>query len=33
MTMTYTFTAGPNAGISGTLDLSRIAPPPAGCTL
>jgi plastocyanin len=33
LTMTYTFTAGPNAGISGTLDLSRIAPVPAGCSL
>jgi hypothetical protein len=33
LTMTYTFTGGPNAGISGTLDLSRIAAPPAGCTL
>ncbi|GAA0722664.1 Kelch repeat-containing protein [Dokdonella soli] len=30
-TMTFNFTAGPNAGRSGTLNLTRIAPPPAGC--
>jgi hypothetical protein len=33
LTMTYTFTAGPHAGLSGTLDLGRLAPVPAGCSL
>lgn len=33
LTMDYTFTAGPHAGLSGTLDLARLAPVPAGCTL
>ncbi len=32
-TMAYTFTAGPNAGLSGTLDLTRLGPVPAGCSL
>ena len=32
-TLAYTFTAGPNAGLSGTLDLSRLGPVPPGCTL
>lgn len=32
-TMDYAFTAGANAGISGTLDLVRIGPEPQGCTL
>jgi hypothetical protein len=32
-TMAYTFTAGPNAGLSGTLDLTRLGPGPAGCSL
>jgi plastocyanin len=31
-TMTYTFTAGPNAGVSGTLELTRIGTAPAGCS-
>jgi plastocyanin len=33
ITMNYTFTAGPNAGRSGTLDLTRVGPTPAGCSL
>jgi hypothetical protein len=32
-TFDYTFTAGPNAGTGGTLDLVRIGPEPPGCTL
>jgi plastocyanin len=32
-TMAYTFTAGPHAGLSGTLDLTRLGPVPAGCSL
>jgi len=32
-TMAYSFTAGPNAGLSGTLDLTRLGPVPAGCSL
>ncbi len=32
-TLTYDFTAGANAGRSGTLDLSRIGPAPPGCSL
>jgi len=31
MTLTYRFTAGENAGASGTLKLVRLGPPPAGC--
>jgi len=33
LTMTYAFTAGPHAGLTGTLDLGRLAPVPAGCSL
>lgn len=32
-TMSYTFTAGENTGLSGTLELSRITPVPTGCRL
>jgi hypothetical protein len=32
-TLTYTFTAGANSGRSGTLELARVAPAPAGCTM
>ncbi|GAA0708845.1 hypothetical protein GCM10009105_08770 [Dokdonella soli] len=32
-TLSYAFTAGANAGASGSLNLSRIGPMPAGCTL
>ena len=32
-TLTYSFTAGANAGLSGTLNLTRTGPTPAGCTL
>jgi len=32
-TLAYTFTAGANAGLSGTLNLSRTGPVPAGCSL
>jgi hypothetical protein len=31
-TLQYTFTSGANNGKSGTLDLSRLTPAPAGCT-
>ena len=33
MTWTYTFTSGANAGLSGTIPLTRIGPAPAGCAL
>ena len=32
-TLDYNFTAGPNAGRNGTLNLARITPPPTGCAL
>jgi hypothetical protein len=32
-TLAYAFTAGTNAGLSGTLNLTRTGPTPAGCTL
>lgn len=32
-TLSYSFTSGENAGRSGTLDLARVGPTPAGCTL
>jgi len=32
-TLSYTFTAGVNAGLSGSLALTRTGPTPAGCTL
>ncbi len=32
MTWTYTFTSGANAGLSGSIPLTRIGPVPAGCT-
>jgi hypothetical protein len=32
-TLTYNFTAGTNSGLSGTLNLTRTGPTPAGCTL
>jgi hypothetical protein len=32
-TLAYAFTAGANAGLSGTLQLTRTGPTPAGCTL
>jgi hypothetical protein len=32
-TLTYNFTTGANAGLSGTLNLTRTGPTPAGCTL
>jgi len=32
-TLTYSFTAGVNAGLSGSLALTRTGPTPAGCTL
>jgi hypothetical protein len=32
-TLTYSFTAGVNAGLSGALNLARTGPTPAGCTL
>lgn len=31
MSLTYNFTAGLNQGLSGTLNLVRLGPPPAGC--
>ena len=30
-TFSYTFTAGTNSGLSGTLNLSRVGPVPPGC--
>jgi len=33
MTLTYTFTAGTNQGLSGNVNLTRIGPAPAGCSL
>ena len=33
MTLSYTFTSGANAGLSGSIPLQRIGPPPAGCSL
>ncbi len=33
MTWTYTFTSGANAGLQGTIPLTRIGPAPAGCAL
>ncbi len=33
MSLTYTFTAGPNQGQSGTIGLQRVGPTPAGCAL
>ncbi len=33
MTLTYTFTAGANQGLSDTISLQRVGPVPAGCTL
>jgi len=33
MTVAYSFTAGTNTGLSGTLNLVRVGPTPAGCTL
>lgn len=32
-TLAYAFTAGPNSGRSGTLELTRLGPVPAGCSL
>lgn len=32
-TLSYNFTSGPNAGLSGSIGLSRAGPVPAGCTL
>jgi hypothetical protein len=32
-TLAYTFTAGVNAGLTGTLNLTRTGPVPAGCSL
>jgi pro-kumamolisin-like protein/subtilase family protein len=31
-TLAWTFSGGPNAGRSGTMDLARVGPAPAGCT-
>jgi hypothetical protein len=33
VTLKYTFTAGVNSGLSGTLNLTRTGPTPQGCTL
>lgn len=33
MTLTYTFTAGANQGLSDTINLQRVGPVPAGCAL
>ena len=33
MTLAYTFTSGTNQGLSGTINLSRPGPTPAGCSL
>jgi pseudomonalisin len=33
MTWSYTFTSGANAGLSGSIPLTRIGPAPAGCAL
>ncbi len=33
MTLTYHFTAGDNAGQTGTINLARLGPPPPGCHL
>jgi len=32
LTLAYTFTAGTNAGLSGSVALQRVGPVPAGCT-
>jgi len=31
MSLTYNFTAGVNQGLSGTMSLARLGPPPTGC--
>ncbi|MGH8123567.1 MAG: hypothetical protein ACREPT_12440 [Rudaea sp.] len=33
MTLAYTFSAGPNQGLSSTINLQRVGPVPAGCAL
>ena len=33
VTLKYTFTAGVNSGLTGTLNLTRTGPTPAGCSL
>lgn len=33
MTLSYTFTDGTNAGLHGTIDLTRVVSAPAGCSL
>ena len=33
MTLTYAFTSGTNSGQSGTINLQRVGPTPAGCNL
>ena len=33
MTLNYTFNAGSNQGLGGSVDLTRVGPAPAGCTL
>ena len=33
MTLTYRFTAGENIGLAGSMNLVRVGPTPAGCSL
>jgi hypothetical protein len=33
MTLNYTFTAGKNQGLSGSVNLTRVGPTPAGCSV
>jgi hypothetical protein len=33
MTLSYTFATGSNQGLSGTIELARVAPAPALCTV
>jgi hypothetical protein len=33
MTLSYQFTGGTNTGLHGTIDLQRVGPAPAGCSL
>jgi hypothetical protein len=33
VTLTYAFTGGTNSGSSGTVNLTRVAAAPAGCSL
>ncbi len=33
MTLSYNFSGGENKGLSGTINLRRVGPTPAGCSL